>query len=727
MASLEVDESGVRFSANGFAVTKKVVETETVAESVIDSSPVFVTMEKEEKGVCVNDVVMGFPVNLNGVVNKTGNLKEGKKKGAAEANLDANGKKQRNNNAEKNRDFHVGDFVWGKIKSHPWWPGQIYDPKDASEIAVKHSQEGRLLVAFFGDGSCSWCSPSQLVPFVDNFKRMSNGSSSKSFHNAIHCALNDLARLVELSVTCECVPLDKRDGLARPIVSNAGIRKGVLVPNVEIGRINVPNYGSTHVLDKLMSFAKCDSFDSFLELAVLKCWLSAFYRSRGGQKLPVYQEPVWIEGLEDKNKSVKDLSGEDFSVPIAVPILGPQKSVAELMGKRAKESILDEGKSEDRVKNGSLSRKQKENEVGEGENISCDEIQMIYSRRERKKSKYLSPPYTNPSVSLANFGSNMKSGSDKSTKRDHSNVKSRSDKSVDDEAFDGELTTAQLKDLDTSNQKSSFLSSDVYLQGDELLSEVPVNPLYLSKKNSLDPICSFISAIRRSAYFQTGGKKRKTLKNQENGDTPKKAKKSADDSKMPKAVKKKSEGRKARAENSAKNFEGSASTCLIVTFSPRFPLPNKEQIVRLFGKFGRLNEKETKVFAESHAIRIVYTKESDAEIAFILSVRESPFDVENVNYWLKHSSSGGKQSEPLISARAYVKPCSSQPVDEFMVDVRAIRQKLEIMSAILENYHPKFLSEEKSGLKDDVKQLMENVETFSDKVQLMAENTITTS
>ncbi|GER35741.1 Tudor/PWWP/MBT superfamily protein [Striga asiatica] len=635
MASLEVDENGVRFSANGVALTKKVVETETVVESAIDTTPGLVNMEKKENGVCVEDFFMGSPVNLNGVMNNTENSKEGMKKCSAESNLHANVKKQRNNNAEKNRrDFRVGDFVWGKIKSHPWWPGQIYSPSDASEIAVKHSQESRLLVAFFGDGSCSWCLPSQLVPFVENFKRLSTESSTKIFHNAIHCALNDVGRLVELSMTCDCVPLDKRDGLARPIVSNAGVKKGVLVPNVDIGRIHVPDYGSTQILDKLMSFAKCDLFDSFLELAVLKSWLSAFYRSRGCHNLPVYYEPVWIEGLEDKNKSVKDPSGEDFSVLIEVPILGPQKSVAKLMGKRAKESIWDGGKSEDRVKMGSLPGKLKEIEVGAGESISCDEIRMISSPRERKKSKYLSPPYTNPSCfSLANFGSNVKSGSDKSNKREH------------------------------------------------------------SKK-----------AI-------TGGKKRKTSKNQENGVTPKKAK-SADGTEMPKAV---------------KNLEGSASTCLLVTFTPEFPLPKKEEIVRLFGKFGRLNENETNVLTESHAVRIVYTKEYDAEIAFILSVRESPFDLDNVSYWLKHSSSGGTNSEPFISPWAYDKSCSSQQVDEFMVDVRAIRQKLEIMSAILENYHPKFPSEEKSGLKDDVKQLMENVETVSDKVRLMAENTITTS
>ncbi|MCI64513.1 PWWP domain protein, partial [Trifolium medium] len=26
---------------------------------------------------------------------------------------------------DEKSEFSVGDFVWGKIKSHPWWPGRV--------------------------------------------------------------------------------------------------------------------------------------------------------------------------------------------------------------------------------------------------------------------------------------------------------------------------------------------------------------------------------------------------------------------------------------------------------------------------------------------------------------------------------------------------------------------------------------------------------------------------
>ncbi|GMH24466.1 hypothetical protein Nepgr_026309 [Nepenthes gracilis] len=75
--------------------------------------------------------------------------------------------------------FAVGDFVWGKIKSHPWWPGRIFDPSNASEFALTYKHEGRLLVAYFGDGTFAWCKSQQLKSFAENFEEMSKQSSSK--------------------------------------------------------------------------------------------------------------------------------------------------------------------------------------------------------------------------------------------------------------------------------------------------------------------------------------------------------------------------------------------------------------------------------------------------------------------------------------------------------------------------------------------------------------------
>ncbi|KAL6552966.1 hypothetical protein OROGR_006808 [Orobanche gracilis] len=748
----------------------------------------------------------------------------------SEANVDAKRKEQGNIDCEKVADFNgvyrVGDFVWGKIKNHPWWPGQIYDSKDASEFALKHSQEGRLLVAYFGDGSSSWSLPSQLVPFVDNFRLMSTDGSSKSFLNAIQSAVTGIGRLVEDSLTCKCIPLDKREGLAGHLVSNAGIRKGVLVPDVDIRRLSVPNYQPSQILEKLMNYAKAVPVECLLELALLRSWLSAFYRAKGGgYRLPVYRESVYIEGLEDKNETVSAAT-DDFSVPIEVPILGAreegsfsspavkshsssddkiyhrrkQKNVSELMredkgrvklksqkrgrvgeeerkngksssarkrrkidtgelvgcskgkmGRKRKREVSESpeittkkvsGAEEtgDCIKEGSLSGKQKEIEIAVGENTFSEAKEGLETintpPRGRKKSKYLSPPYTDIIWRTGNLGSKMKS---------------KPDESESDRTSDEELPIVQLKSPDTTAQtvenikKLTFSASDVATQVNELLSEVKfaaVNPLYLSKKGSLDTVWAFVSALRSATYLhgpdyqiyeksKTDGKKRKSLKNKKSDVAHEKAV-SADDNKTPKGIKKtegkkpgKSKSRKSSefshgAKKDAEKLERNVSTCLILAFMPGFPLPLREEIVRLYGKFGSLNEKETNVLTESHSVRIVYLKKSDAETAFESLVTESPFGIENVNYWLQHSYAGSK-SQPKISSQA---SDELQPTDDdFMSDVRVVRQKLEKTTAILENHHSKFSTEEKSSLKDEMKNLMENVEKVSEKVRIMAEKT----
>ncbi|PSS35226.1 Serine/threonine-protein kinase [Actinidia chinensis var. chinensis] len=204
-------------------------------------------------------------------------------------------------------EYLAGDFVWGKIRSHPWWPGQIYDPSDGSEHARKCNQSGRLLVAYFGDGSFSWCSRSQLKPFAENFQEMSKQSNSKSFVNAVQNALDEIGRVVELKMTCSCIPEENWIGLDRPLAMNAGIKKGVLVPEGDLSRLPVPQ--PSDLLVTLRYIAELVSVTNMLELTVLRSWVSAFYKANGGHKLAMYHEPVHIEGLEDKNRDeVSDMN-----------------------------------------------------------------------------------------------------------------------------------------------------------------------------------------------------------------------------------------------------------------------------------------------------------------------------------------------------------------------------------------------------------------------------------
>ncbi|XP_062230755.1 PWWP domain-containing protein 1-like [Phragmites australis] len=100
-----------------------------------------------------------------------------------------------------------GDMVWGKVKSHPWWPGHIYSITltDEEEIHRGH-RDGLILVAFFGDSSYGWFEPHDLVPFEGHFaeKAAQGGSTRSNFAAAVAEAVDEVARRSALALLCPC-------------------------------------------------------------------------------------------------------------------------------------------------------------------------------------------------------------------------------------------------------------------------------------------------------------------------------------------------------------------------------------------------------------------------------------------------------------------------------------------------------------------------------------------
>ncbi|KAL1553367.1 hypothetical protein AAHA92_14056 [Salvia divinorum] len=752
------------------------------------------------------------------------------------------------NDSETNNQEHgfcVGDFVWGKIKSHPWWPGQVYDPKNASEFAMTRKQEGRLLVAFFGDNSCSWCSPSQLIPFVDNFSEMSKDSSSKSFLNAVQSATDEVGRLLELDMRCKCISEEKKDSLAKPEVTNAGSKAGVVMPEADVCRLSFPKYEPVDVLDKVRQLAKVVSVGNALDLAVLRSWLSVFYCFKGGHMLSVYHEPFHIEGLEDKNQG-RNGAGDDFSVPIEVPILGPQdddwlstptarsvnsqstsenkvlhkrkqRSVAELMGedksfkpdsrklvasdkqgtdvekstttrKRKKDNngelkgsgseqpsstgkrgrkrmadvlvlspMMTDAKDDgaDGVNGGKLSRKPRDINVSAVEDASeaRDDSDTLSTPRERKKSKYLSPPYTNLAWRVGNssFKSAAQVENGEATKTTESGERIEELETATSQSIlksvDIGLTGSVSTSVDTGTQvvkdgkKLSFSVSDVDLPVNELLLEIQhaaLDPFYLSTKGSLDTVWAFISALRNSTYLHGSDYKiylkRKTgkgksvpsqLRDVSTELTEKTDNKLSDQntpvaSKTPKKSKKSVEASVSKSSNESE--KGKTWPCLNLSFTPGFPLPSKKEVVAMFGKFGSLSTKETKVEKDSHSIQIVYRKDSDAEAAFKSSSSQCPFGSENVSYTLQRSPAGSKsrRSHPKAPPPPKTAP-EKREAEDLVSDLNTIKQKLEITTAIVVNYRSKFSLEDESGLRDEMKHLMEKIEAVGDMVRVIAE------
>ncbi|KAH6805803.1 Tudor/PWWP/MBT superfamily protein [Perilla frutescens var. frutescens] len=100
--------------------------------------------------------------------------------------------------------YEIGDMVWGKVKSHPWWPGHIYNEAHASPSVQRSKREGHVLVAFFGDSSYGWYDPAELIPFEENFAEKSLQTSSRPFLKAVGEAVDELSRRRGLGLACRC-------------------------------------------------------------------------------------------------------------------------------------------------------------------------------------------------------------------------------------------------------------------------------------------------------------------------------------------------------------------------------------------------------------------------------------------------------------------------------------------------------------------------------------------
>ncbi|PPD98465.1 hypothetical protein GOBAR_DD04505 [Gossypium barbadense] len=100
--------------------------------------------------------------------------------------------------------FEVGDMVWGKVKSHPWWPGHIFNEAFASSSVRRTRREGHVLVAFFGDSSYGWFDPAELVPFDRHFMEKSQQTNLRTFVKAVEEAMDEASRRRGLGLACKC-------------------------------------------------------------------------------------------------------------------------------------------------------------------------------------------------------------------------------------------------------------------------------------------------------------------------------------------------------------------------------------------------------------------------------------------------------------------------------------------------------------------------------------------
>ncbi|KAI8561627.1 hypothetical protein RHMOL_Rhmol04G0355200 [Rhododendron molle] len=98
----------------------------------------------------------------------------------------------------------VGEMVWGRVESHLWWPGQIFDEAFACPSVCNTKKKGHVLVAFYGDNSYGWFEPGELIPFDPHFAEKSKQINTQGFLTAVGEAKNEVNKRAALGLTCFC-------------------------------------------------------------------------------------------------------------------------------------------------------------------------------------------------------------------------------------------------------------------------------------------------------------------------------------------------------------------------------------------------------------------------------------------------------------------------------------------------------------------------------------------
>lgn len=243
---------------------------------------------------------------------------------------------------EEKNGFSVDDLVWGKVKSHPWWPGQIFDPKYASEMALKRQKKDCFLVAYFGDKTFAWVPESQLKPFQADFPVMERQSRMEPFVNAVYDALDEVSRRIELGMACSCLAGEIFTNLKYKTVVNAGIREETCSAFVDRS-LFVDAFQPERLLQYVRALARFPfgGFDK-LELTSVVAQLKALYRFKGYLERPVlFSADCLMENDADfplgKDKVSRKVTA-DNSTSVASSI----KSGKRPRGRASKKQVLED-------------------------------------------------------------------------------------------------------------------------------------------------------------------------------------------------------------------------------------------------------------------------------------------------------------------------------------------------------------------------------------------------
>ncbi|XP_072984403.1 PWWP domain-containing protein 1 [Typha latifolia] len=188
--------------------------------------------------------------------------------------------------------LEIGTMVWGKVKSHPWWPGQVFPEALASPAVMATKKPNHILVAFFGDNSYGWFDPQNanlLLPFLPNLADLSGQTptpASPVFAAAVNDAIDEIRRRAALGATCLC----RRSWISPKPHSIPGCYT-VEVPGHEPEAV----YSVKQIEEARASFVPTDLVDFLRRLAISRTEMGVSDRISGVPMLMAYRREVYEE------------------------------------------------------------------------------------------------------------------------------------------------------------------------------------------------------------------------------------------------------------------------------------------------------------------------------------------------------------------------------------------------------------------------------------------------
>lgn len=555
--------------------------------------------------------------------------------------------------------YATSDLVWGKVRSHPWWPGQIFDPVDASETAVKYQKKDSYLVAYFGDQTFAWNDSSALKPFRSYFSQIQKQSNSESFHNAVSCALEEIERRVQLGLSCPCTPKDEYAQIEAQAVENTGIREE---SNRRLG-VDKSSSASCFQPNELLDFIKAvapraSSGADGLDLVIVKAQLSAFCCFKGYRSLTEF--PASGELLE-VDEDFEQISDEPVASHKNRPNEGAQsrkeRSMMELMGDREySPDAEDEYFSGDYGKPGK--KRKALDTLGEGSD----------KRVSFSTAKASAPTSQAPKPSFK-IGECIRRVASQLTKGD-------------------EMAVDGSQGIYEPSEKKNMVVSAESLSVNEILSQLEVVALDPKKRQNhlQNEIRVFFMGFRSSTVVSRRGRKKRSeqtvggsgeefefddvndsywtdrivqnysadqlLHERMNG--------GGNLQLMPFGMDKLGKGRKSNSrkrfstgtspnltqefdENAKRIKQESSPAELILNFAERNCVPSEISLNKMFRRFGPLMESETEVDHEAGSAKVIFKRGSDAEVARNSAEKFGIFGPVLVNYQIGYS--------PVISVR----------------------------------------------------------------------------